>query len=377
MHYSNNLLTDIEELELKYRNRYGQPPTNLSDWNPEDKLSVDLHNRLIRNSFSTNLVDYHFSYQQEEKVKKCVYSRLGFHDEKAVLFTPSGSTSIMITVQILKLLHIRKIYLFSPVYFTVISACNDSNIDCEFVYTNKENNLYDIAGIRLDKSVAMWITNPIYCTGIQHSQNTLDQISQFLDSGYYVVADECLAINGNEMARHFSSYKNFIGIYSPNKSLCINGFKFSAIISDYQFDEVLDELADPYFGCLSVSAINAIKFFLSEEYFLTAEHIRHIENTTWNELLKLIRQYSDIDTDSNSTGYLRCIYANKVPYAKSFDKNFLWSIIENAGAVFIPGARNHFSPETKFSFRINLLKDSPVFRGALVRAVSLLASYQF
>jgi hypothetical protein len=78
--------------------------------------------------------------------------------------------------------------------------------------------------------------------------------------------------------------------------------------------------------------------------------------------------------DNNINGYLVSCYFPFLKDSNGSDKNFLWSVLENTGGIFIPGIRNHFNPNVGLSFRINLCRDDIQFRSTLLRVFNYLSN---
>src|SRR5258707_637129 len=74
------------------------------------------------------------------------------------------------------------------------------------------------------------------------------------DAGAYVVVDEALAFPPTRIALSLGGHSNFIGIYTPHKSICINGMKCSLVAFHPTLEDFFDDWADVLSGGLSVSA---------------------------------------------------------------------------------------------------------------------------
>ena len=353
------------------------PPFNVSDWNPSPsflsstigELSIPiLHNR----------VEYIFSYTVDSR--DSVLTKLGFDTHlarKGCLLVPSGSVAILMAIHMIKAMGFKSIYALCPVYFTVLNNCLREEIHIDKIYANMSDAGIFLPEKMLDlpEKTPLWLTNPFYCTSVNFSERDLTIIDQAVESGRLIVCDECLNLWGNELARRYNSYDNFIGLYSPHKSICINGAKFAIIVFSAYLQQFFDAWSDVFCGCLSISNLAAIHHFLSPNYERYMEVFLNRIYRPRRFVDELIDLFGNVRTDHNNKGYLISLYFPNIPAALGKDINFLWQVVHKSGGLFIPGIRNHFSENAGLSFRLNLALDSPEFRATVIRLVALLNDY--
>ena len=297
-----NFLDDIDSIEEEYKRKYGISAFNISNWNSSKEFKQDIIKLLSLQNDIDNL-DYIFSYDQTEKQVGNVLSKLGVTESKATLFTHSGSASILNVLNLLKMNGVKKLVILCPVYFTVIHVCNILNIDYDFVYIERKNNTYVIDGDKFkgigNKSVAFWITNPIYCTNVYYNS---DQINFFdtLSENNFTVFDESLC-----MMEYFISPKiksnNTIALYSPHKAICMNGTKFSLVTTNVKFQNQLDAWSDVLCGCLSCSNQIAINHFLSDSFMNYKKTFDKMIDYNYHKLLTILNNYNNIVTIQHPT----------------------------------------------------------------------------
>jgi hypothetical protein len=189
------------------------------------------------------------------------------------------------------------------------------------------------------------------------------------------VADECLALAGQEIGRELGHHAGFVGIYTPHKTICLNGAKFSVIVFDRSQQAFFDQWSDILCGGLSVSAGLALRHFLSPNF----AHYDEVFRAKTKAALLAAGQLSALcptgELDSDTEGHFVTFYMPTLSAELGADQEFLWRMASASAAVVIPGTRNHFDPTVGFCFRINLALDGPAFRGALGRLFRFLDDY--
>jgi hypothetical protein len=87
----------LEGLSERYKRIYGIEPFNLSFWDPSDNFSKKML-PYIRLCYPQNSINYIFTYQIANLKRKFLID-LGFDPNiKDAIFTPNGTTSIMMVV---------------------------------------------------------------------------------------------------------------------------------------------------------------------------------------------------------------------------------------------------------------------------------------
>lgn len=365
----NTFLEDIEKIVEQYKNH---DLINLSDWNPSINFIQNVAS-MLPNKFIQNGISYIFSSEINDKIKEKVKLKLGFNTDKklAISFFDSGSLSIMNVIHLLSIMGIRDIAVISPSYFSIEHICKDYLIDCHYIYLERsELNFklpYNYEKI-IENYHCIWITNPIYCTGIYLDTQFAEYINNLANrKNIILVIDESLS----ELHHFFSlkiTAKLCITIVSPHKALCTNGIKFSAILFPSKYYQIIDTWSDIIAGCLSLSSLTAIHHFLSPEYDQYLICVKNIIEKNRNDVLNILKKY-EIQYDILSHGYLLSIYFPNLSYDYFDIKNNIKKFIENTAAYFIPNSRNNFPKSTGLSFRLNLCSVSVRYLYALERAI--------
>ncbi len=375
-----DFLHDIKSIEEEYITNYGHAPLNVSDWNPSDEFKEKmLHLSVMKNNF--NSIEYVFSYTFNQESHNDILKKLGYNNnsgERAVLITPNGSTSIRNVLHWLKENHFNRLLAISPTYFTVFYGCRDYNIECKEIFLNRNKDSFFINENELFNEIkhadAIWLTSPVYCTSTYFDSTMINYFIKVLNMGKVIVADESLCMSGHELIRKLGKYKNFIGIYSPHKSVCVNGNKFSIITFAKEEKLLFNDWVVALSGNLLVSNGIAVNHFLSNDFNVYNQAFTYEINLNFIKLKDLLNQLN-VDYDHKSEGYLVTLYFPNISGKKGYDKTFLKELIFKTGTTMIPGIRNHFSGDLGFCFRVNLCCLTDCMVHSLIRLISYLQQF--
>lgn len=366
-------ITWLDEIAADYQRQCGASPFNLSHWDPSPETVRALVGSL-RLPVSSDELSYLYSY--ELPILPNILQRIGFETEqRACLVVPNGTTAILFAATWLKSLSIERVLVLCPSYFPVFYACDLAHIECVRVYMDRTGRQWRLPTNaitdRLGPRTAVWITNPVYCTGAYLSQRDGQFVDSLLSDGVATVVDECLALNGREIGPCLSSdAASFLGLYSPHKAVCMNAVKFAALVFNSCYERFFSEWVDVLSGGLGASSHVAALHFIGNNFrdfqvsFLS--HIARIRD----EVQKVVGAHKALELDSASEGYFLSCYAPSVD--AQADEGFVRALAFGTGALVIPGSRNHFPPQAGFNFRINLARAGPQFSSALRRTAAYL-----
>lgn len=355
-----------EKVAALYSKEFGTEPTNLSHWDPSKEFRTKIISYLFLQKYR-NAIDYIYSYKLDSRER--ITKKLGCNGgNRSCLVTPSGTVSMLCVANWIRSQGVRSIEMLCPVYFPIIHHCHLLGIKVNMHYLIRKDGLYYFPNsIKKDLSSkkVLWVTNPVYCTGVGLTENDLSTIREYLEKGIIVICDECLAFSGNELVRRFGHYDAFVGIYSPHKSISVNGVKFSPIVFHEKHLRLFEQWADVLYGGLTISSQIAIEHFLSTQF----KRFEAIFQKRVGSILKIIRQQnsevSGLEFDHDPKGHFISCFFPRLSAELGLDKRFIWSIAKKTATVFIPGIRNHFSKKIGFCFRVNLSRDSQRFRMSL------------
>jgi histidinol-phosphate/aromatic aminotransferase/cobyric acid decarboxylase-like protein len=382
---SSTTIRELEDLAILYRlvdeyqSRYGAAPYNISHWDPSgETLSTVL--KALRLPQSPLVAPYiypgHLGIQQD------IVRRLGtFAAEQSCLVVPTGTNAILFATWWLKTLGCTHLLVVCPAYFPAFYAAEIMDLRCTKLYMRRENRSWllpkdqILAAIRKTPlEIAIWITNPIYCTGKYFDTADVEFLKSLLDRRIAIVADECLCAVGHEVGPNLSDSDLFLGLYSPHKSVCLNAVKFAAMVFDVRYRQLFTDWADVFVGGLAASTHSAVLHFIGDNF----SHFQHAFTDRINPVRTAVAQIvrdcgTSLDIDDGSIGHLITCYAPRIRGDAGDQPTFLREFISETGAVVIPGIRNHFSPELGFTFRLNLARACPQFYSALHRTVEYLS----
>jgi hypothetical protein len=320
-----------------------------------------------------NPVPYQYSYYLDRR--KEVATKLGLPASVESLITENGSISISAAANWLLSRRVKNILLVRPAYFTTRYALERLGLAVREAFEVRTRGGFSFP-VKLDvhRDEALWVTNPTYNTGVYHDEVWLADLKAQLEQRP-VIVDESLASAPSGVAAVLGGHPNFIGIYTPHKSICMNALKFSLVAFHPDQEDIFDDWADVLAGALSLSAAAAVGHFLSEPFdtYKTA-FLSFLDLAgRWhrNAIAKLAGR---VEIDDDARGHFCAVYFPNLPAALGDDLNFMERVIERTGAVCIHGTRSGFDPAWGFSFRVNLAQDCPGFRGALIRLYQYLSA---
>lgn len=322
-----------------------------------------------------SLVSYRFSYQIA-KPDPVIIKLGGVADLHGGLFTPSTTTSILCVLNWLKSQRKKRILAMCPSYFSLAHACRSFGLALNRAYLKRSNGGFMLppenSRIWREPSV-LWLTNPVYGAGVYLSRTDVLFIDDLLKSGWTVIADECLALPGQELIRMLGEHKHFVSICSPHKSVCVNGVKFSVILFNRKHLAHLERWADVWYGGLGCSSSLAIIHFLSAN-FDAYQSIFMRSIATQRKIVEqlCIKPYVEMDTEAK--GHFVSCYFPTLSTRLGNSRAFLEKLVDSTGGSVISGNRSRFGRECGFSFRVNLARSGPRFRPTLTRIIEQVTS---
>lgn len=341
--------------------------TNISYWNASKKYQEYILKCI--NLFSEkDIFNYKYTYDIPYELRREITSKLGCQNERDTmcLLTSSSTQSIMNIINYLKLFNYRKLCILTPAYFSVEESCKILGMP----YEKKNLSFYDreyiipVDEILKNDYDVVWLTSPIYSTGVVFSSLQISNIKRIVDSEILVIADESLALPGQELLNKIPVSKYFFSIVSPHKPLYINSIKFSAILCPKENDDFLEQWIDVLSGSLLYSNTMAISHYLSSNYQHCVE-----QSIKWffkglRVIEEVLEQFPYAYCDTISIGSYKCIYLETRNNIN--DINNIRRLINNQFVSYIPGIYNGFDNGTP-CFRINMSLDSMELENALYR----------
>lgn len=370
-------LQEIEQAELRFKAMTGQLPFSLSGWNPSEFYRNICMPATLSFPKCAELINYIYYYDLSEDMVKSLCEKM-FHNEFLnIAITNSGTSSISLVTSVLSAIGLNRIVAVNPTYFSLFYNCTQKQLICT------ELNMFRTeAGYRLPRESilnylnnndVLWLTNPVYNTSVYLQDQDILFLQEQVLPNKYIVADECFCKNGLELGRKFGQNRHFIGIYSPMKSLLLNGAKFSVILIPPDLSSCFCRWADVVCGGLTASTLQAVSYFMSPEAIILKKRLDDMHAETLKKVSRILSQHNDFLLDSASDGHIITCYFPKMNahFLHSADDYFRFQT--QTGSSIIPGVYFRFSAQSGFMFRINLARYEPcLFEDALNRTLSWL-----
>lgn len=367
-------LSEIEKInswEKSFEKEHGIAPYNISSWNVSKSFRESLRYQLDWPQLGDE-IDYIYTYSLGRGLKEKIINKILEHQDSnsTIIITPNNTISIVNIAKFLKSYGYHNVCILNPSYFSVSQAFQTMDISYQIVNLIRQDGDYilPLEKILTQNFDAVWLTSPVYSTGVYFSDKEFTKIQFLIDSGVMVIADESFALNGYELIRHILPGKHFIGIYSPHKAICCNGIKFSAIITSDEYEDFFEQWVDVLSGNLPQSSIIAAHHFVTDNY----DNCNIFFQTKTNSIRTNILNYTQElpkEIDRNSAGNLMTLYFKHIPYMDTINYDFCTSLFRKTFSSFYPGFLNGFGRDIGFCFRINLALDSPDFFQATYKVI--------
>lgn len=375
-----NNIEEIIDLQKEYYDVNGIYPFNVSNWTVSNKFRTKMEEH-FQHCAPNSPIDYLYSYNITDEIKKNVMKKLGVDkaalSDKACLFFPNNSLSIVNICNYLQKINAKNIGVLYPAYFSIASCLTSYGINYNpfYISRNKDGFSIPLKEILQNDIDIIWITSPIYSTGSSYTADAINQIEYILKNNILVISDESFCMQNQELIRQFSKYKNFIGIYCPHKALSFNSYKFSAIICDNTMEDFFDQWLDVFCGNLPQTTIASIHHYLSDNYYNCYNAFEEFISKALTDVKTIVQHFPNVVMDDNIYGNLMTLYIKNLDYNLLKNLDYLREIVRNTHTIFYPGYLNGFSKDMGFCFRINLALYSPDFLASLQRLLLYLSDY--
>jgi hypothetical protein len=349
LHEDESLIYLWEGIAREYAKVYGAPPFNVSHWDTLWEMPVFRPQCLS----SADIIRYAYSYYMD--VEEPLLAKLGFDPpEKSLLVTPNGTLSMLALLSYAAdVREVAALDVFCPFYFSLERQAWRTGIELRYHYMQRQGGRYRIPGevLRRPDVRVVWVTSPVFSASVYLDSGDRDELRAFLARGGIVIADECLALPGRELARELGGSRDFWGVYTPQKGLGTNGLKFSAAVLPQDAWQYLEVWSDAFAGSLNGAAAVAIRHFLSPDFEVLHEWFRREISHAWRAVERTIADYPAFTLDRDPEGHFVMCYAPHLPAEQSRDPEFFRKVVNRSGTTFIPGLRNRYDPQLGLCFR--------------------------
>ena len=372
------MLDEIEKAEEQYKSVYSHAPFSLSTWNPSDYYrNVYLFNKTVLPQ-CPDIIDYIYSYELDAQLLKSCCLHLTGSENAPITITNSGTASITLVASVLSALKRKRILVISPTYFSVLYNCQQMGFELKELHMLRQQGGYRLPQEEilnaLDEIDVLWVTNPIYNTGIYINEDDQEFLYSYVLPDKYLVADECFCQTGKEFSRRFSGQPHFIGIYDPMKQFLINGMKFSTIVHPAELQNIIEQWSDVVCGSLTNSTVQAMTYYISQESDSLRQSVQQANQMIQKQVRVTVSKFEQADLDDHVDGHMMMCYVPNLKADYLNTSTDFCAFQENTDASIIPGTRFHFPDSCGFSFRINLARFDPTrFSRALQRVLAHLS----
>lgn len=367
------IMDEIFSIEQHIENKTGIQIPNVSHWNSSHTFKNTM-NQVLQLPRISLPWDYYYTYSISIEDRNKVLKSLGVHSKNInsvmCLLVQSSTIAIVNMINFLVQNKRKRLCILQPAYFSVAECCSMFSMEYGFENTQFENGIPQIPveQILAGRYDCVWITSPIYCTSCYYSETQRNDIEKLKEAGLTIIFDESLSLPGREMVRFFPIDDKVFAIYSPHKSISINGLKFSAIVCSKEYDDFFEQWVDVFSGALSSSNRDAILHYISPNFLQDClpTYQRYISETK-AIVESVVKEFPFASTIANSRGHYINIFTN---LQMSQNKDFYADIIQKSMASFIPGELNGFNSNNGLCFRVNLTGDALELHSAVGRILT-------
>lgn len=331
-------------------------PVNLSYWNTGSEYQSGV-GRILKYDTAQDLFDYH--YYLPDGTEKPIALKFGFSEADCQKLRIDPLTQSTIAISSIIAFFSRQnmsVGIIRPAYFTVEVCCKDFKVP----YTVFDDYMEDInekldAKRLLDSGChAFWFTSPINSMSIYFKDHVIKEIQKILDAGKVVVFDESLCMNGMELARKLGMQENLIYIYSPHKTLGLQGIKFSATVVHQKFYDEIDDIQDYYGGSLNYSCQLGASHFITKNFDDCLAFYKDYYQKNLKIARGVIQKYNFAHVSPETEGHYAIIFLDW-PIDDEVFVNSMKNLMKESGYFVFPGIMQDFDTSKRFCFRINLL----------------------
>lgn len=150
-----------------------------------------------------------------------------------------------------------------PAYFSVYESFKILNFDVKCInykYDGKYHIPFDL--IEKDTEI-IWITQPVFSTGTYIDDSELQELFAMPQ---IIICDGSMCDTINNLPNFAINCKKNILLFSPQKTIGLNGIKFCYILCNSIIAQKIEDWGDVVSGGLLSSSVMAIKHYLSKNY---------------------------------------------------------------------------------------------------------------
>jgi histidinol-phosphate/aromatic aminotransferase/cobyric acid decarboxylase-like protein len=367
-------IASIRELEVRYKGRFGTAPIDVSHWNPSQKYGRQMRD-CLRVPIPVLSPDY--IYPDEQTECREVLIKLGFHPPvHSITVAPSATAASVLCALFLKKVGVKRVGMVCPTYFAPVRLLELLDIEVVEIPVYHDSHSWHLPDAITDRNCrfdAVWLTDPLFSIGARWPTGAVRLLQAAAGRKTWIVIDQALGEREGGLHQQLATHETVIAIHSPHKALCINSFKFAAIVHPVELQDLFAAWSDVAYGGLSLTTIAAMRHFLTNNFDLVASITKAKIADVCSFLQTAAARYPRVIFTRPNAGYFCSAVVGDLPYSYADTPHAYWALLRTTGVSFISGARSRMPPSCGFSFRINLLRDCAVFRGAIMRLTRSLA----
>lgn len=377
MRQFNTSIKLLMEAKNEYNLTHKKQATFLSDWDVEvdtKPYGILLNNGLV-NFPSANLNSY-FYWTDEHGYAPLFanYYKQKFNqsiDLDTFLIGNNGTSSIMLSMIALAELSNNRVLVFTPVYFSTLNLLEMLNYQI-YRYDLKMEENFQINFEILDEYIknnrieVLFVTDPIFGTGVEHTIQTYSKLSQIIKKynlsiiidyvyGGMLWDDKDFIFNTKS---HYiiNNISNLIFIESITKRLFINGIKFSLLFGSPKIIRKVKRLSIYTMGSM---CLNQLEVFKNTYATINSKSINKIildnakkAHNMYKKICSFLIGKNCIITNCNSSFFFVLGLPKE---SENDDMKIALNLLKNKGILTIPHSRYLLENDKYYCFRVNLL----------------------
>lgn len=364
-------LDDLEDLAEDFYRTNGYRPELISHWDPKPEFARQIDKWLVRPTPPSSLVEYVYSSYVE--IDDRIRRRLIEDSGRGIVLTQTGTTSIATVITYLNNIHVKHLHILTPAYFAVESLASSFGIPVSFHPVVRHDGRYSLPSLgHLGRGSVVWLTFPIYGTS---SYIPPSEVAAFIDGfsqDAIFIVDESLAFPDRDSLSDTKTRERVIRIATPQKALCMNGGKVSLITLPQHLSDSFNAWSECLAGGIGASGQNALQFLATDSFDLAMASARHLIRLTYERMRRVLGPRATVSLDNECDGHFLTLYWPSLKMALSEDQTFMRTILDESGALPIPGSRNRHPDSDGFAFRVNLFRLDDAGLGGLKRLADAL-----
>jgi histidinol-phosphate/aromatic aminotransferase/cobyric acid decarboxylase-like protein len=364
-------LDDLEDLAEAFYLANGYVPELVSHWDPKPEFALEIEKWLVRETPPSSLIQYVYSSYLE--IDDRIRRRLGEDNNRGVVLTQSGTTSIATVVTYLNNIGIKQLHIVTPAYFAVESLASSFGLQLSFPQIVRRDGRYGLPKKHsIESRNAIWLTFPIYGTSSYIPPLYVASFIDALPADTIVIVDESLAYPDRNSLSETKTIDRVIRIATPQKALCMNGEKVSLITLPKHLSDSFNAWSECLAGGIGASGQNALQFLASDAFDVAATRSRQLVRSTFERMRRVLGSRATISLDQECDGHFVMLYWPALKMSLSNNRSFMKEIMDSSGSLPIPASRNRHPDRSGFAFRVNLFRLDDAGLGGLKRLSDVL-----